>query len=127
MKVSVRHSVVVGLAVLVACSYQGPELAGQPGLQREVMSFYATRATERSFTCNSPRMRTITSSRVVEDTPDRLVMDLRFTWVDDNAAIDMPHGGSIMCQDWGERTFTFARAADGTLTVQSMSGPQRRS
>ena len=127
MRVSVRHSIVVGLAVLVACSYQGPELAGQPGLQWEVMSFYAARATERAFTCNAPRMRTITSTRVVEDTPARLVMDLRFTWVDDNAAIDMPHGGSIMCQDWGERTFTFARAADGTLTVQSMSGPQRRS
>ena len=127
MRVSVRHSIVVGLAVLVACSYQGPELAGQPGLQWEVMSFYAARATERAFTCNAPRMRTITSTRVVEDTPDRLVMDLRFTWVDDNAAIDMPHGGSIMCQDWGERTFTFARAADGTLTVQRMSGPQRRS
>ena len=113
--------------MLVACSYQGPELAGQPGLQWQVMSFYAARATERAFTCNAPRMRPITSTRVVEDTPDRLVMDLRFTWVDDNAAIDMPHGGSIMCQDWGERTFTFARAADGTLTVQSMSGPQRRS
>lgn len=127
MGVSYSRVAIVILVALAACGYQDSELAGQPGLQWQVMSFYAARATERAFTCNAPRMRTITSTRVVEDTPDRLVMDLRFTWVDDNAAIDMPHGGSIMCQDWGERTFTFARAADGTLTVQSMSGPQRRS
>ena len=126
MRMSFRHSIVAGLAALAACSYPGPELVGQPGLQWEVMSFYAARATERSFTCNSPRMRTITATRVVDDTPDRLVLDLRFTWVDDITAIEMPHGGSIMCQGWGERTFTFARASDGTLSVTGMTGAQRR-
>lgn len=127
MRLSVRGGV-VGLAALAACSYQGPELAGQPGLQWEVMSFYAIRATERSFTCNSPRMRSITSTRIVDDAPDRLVMDLRFTWVDDNAAVDMPRGGgSIQCQGWGERTFTFAKFSDGRLTVIGMTGAQRRS
>ena len=127
MWVSFRHGVLAGMAALGACGYQGSELAGQPGLQWQVMSFYGARATERSFTCNNPRMRTITSTRVIDDTPERVVMDLRYTWVDDIAAIDMPHGGSIACQDWGERTFTFSRSSDGTLSVLSMSGPQRRS
>ena len=127
MRVNFHRGALVGLAALSACTYPGPELAGQPGLQWQVMSFYSARATERSFTCNTPQMRTITAARVIDDTPDRLVMDLRYTWVDDNSAIDMPHGGSILCQDWGERTFTFSRSTDGTLAVLSMSGPQRRS
>jgi len=122
-----RCAAVYVLATLAGCSYQGPSLAGQPGLQWQVMSFYGDRAIEQDASCNSPQMRTITSTRVVDDTPERVVMDLRYTWVDESGAVDMPHGGSnILCQGWGELTFTFARNSDGTLGVLDMSGPQRR-
>jgi hypothetical protein len=123
----VRCVVFYALAMLAGCSYQGPSLAGQPGLQWQVISFYGDRATERDSSCNSPQMRSSTATHVVDDTPERVVMDLRYTWVDESGAVDMPHGGSnILCQGWGERTFTFARNSDGTLGVLDMSGPQRR-
>jgi hypothetical protein len=39
----------------------------------------------------------------------------------------MEQGGSVVtCQDWGERTFTFARTGDDGLVVQGMSGPRKR-
>jgi hypothetical protein len=115
------------LALLTGCAYQGPELAGQPGLQWQVISFYGDRAQERDATCNAPQMRSIVATEVVEDTPERLVLAIRYYWVDETQAVDMARGGSnIICRDWGARTFTFARAGDGGLTVQSMSGPQRR-
>jgi hypothetical protein len=72
-------------------------------------------------------MRSVTSHRIVEETPERVVMDIRYRWMDESQAMEMEQGGSVVtCQDWSERTFTFARTNDGGLVVQSMTGPQKR-
>ena len=113
------------LATLAACGWQGPPLAGQPGLQWQVISFYDGRAMENHASCPTPHLRSIIATRVVEETPERVVMALRYYWVDDQVQYTV-NGGQVSCQDWGERTFTFARASDGTLTVVAMSGPQKR-
>jgi hypothetical protein len=112
---------------LAACSWQGARLAGQPGLEREVEDFYEGRAMEDYARCPNPRMVAIIRDDIVADTPERVVMDLRYRWVDDTQTTDS--GGNhtkIVCQDWAERRFTFARGADGRLSVVAMSGPQQR-
>jgi hypothetical protein len=113
-------------AALAGCGWQGPSLAGYPGLQHQVISFYDDRATERSWACPNPEMQSITSNRVVEDTPERVVMDVRYYWIDWSQGTDVQGGTVTTCRDRSERTFTFSRTSGGGLQVQSMSGPQRR-
>ena len=114
------------LAALAGCSWQGPALEGHDGLQWQVISFYNAHASERQAACPNPEMQSITSSRVVEDTPQRVVMDIRYYWVDWSQATDVQGGSVTTCRDRDQRTFTFARASDGSLQPQSMTGPQKR-
>src|SRR5688572_22435105 len=102
-------------AALAGCGWQGPSLAGYPGLQYQVISFYDDRATERSAACPNPEMQSITSNRVVEDTPERVVMDVRYYWIDWSQGTDVQGGTVTTCRDWSERTFTFSRTSDGGL------------
>ena len=111
---SFRYLVLLLGASLAGCSWQGPSLASYPGLQYQVISYYDGRAMEANASCPNPYMRSITSARVVEQTPERVVMDIRCHWVDDQVSADV-QGGIVPCQDWGERTFTFASQGDGRL------------
>jgi hypothetical protein len=112
--------------LLAACAWPGPSLEGQPDLQWQVQSFYGTRAIEANAMCPQPQMTAITSSKVVEETSDRVVMDLRYHFRDEGASIDVDGGSKPGCDGFGERRFTFGRTSAGTLAVESMSGPQRQ-
>jgi signal transduction histidine kinase len=119
------------LLPLAACGVKGPGVAGYPGLQFPVQSFYDARATEQNWTCNQPRLQAITDAQVVDETPERVVMNIRYYWYDeqntiteDNVPFAMP--ALQRCNGWAERTFTFTKMTDGSLVVQSMTGPQRR-
>jgi hypothetical protein len=112
---------------LGGCGWQGPPLAGHEGLQWQVISYYGSRAMEAEARCPTPQMGGIVRTEVVEETPERLVLNLRYHWVDDLRTVDTEGGGGkIICSGWGERTFTFARRSDGTLEVVGMTGPQKR-
>lgn len=124
MTVSMRSAALVLLG-LSGCSWPGPSLQGQPGLQYEVISFYNRRAMERSATCPNPEMQSITSSRITRDDGQNVTMDIRYYWVDWSQAVDMAGGNITTCRDWSERTFTFARDTGGKLQVVSMSGSQK--
>lgn len=113
-------------ALLAGCGWQGPALEGHAGLQYQVISYYDANASERQASCPNPAMQSVTSTRVIEDTPEQVVMDIRYYWVDWSQATDIPGGSITTCRDWGERTFTFTKATDGSLQVQSMTGPQKR-
>jgi hypothetical protein len=122
-----RPAALLVAATLGGCTAQGPSLAGYPGLQWQVINFYDARAMERSASCPNPQMQSVTSRRIVEETPEKVVMDIRYRWMDESQAMEMEQGGSVVtCQDWSERTFTFARTGDGGLVVQGMTGPQKR-
>jgi hypothetical protein len=122
-----RHAAALLVTALVGgCAAQGPSLAGYPGLQWQVISFYDDRATERSAACPNPEMQSITSHRVVGASPDRVVLDVRYYWIDWSQGTDISGGTVTTCRDWNERTFTFARTSDGGLEVRSMTGPQKR-
>jgi signal transduction histidine kinase len=121
---------------LGACSWRGPSLAGYDGLQFEVISFYDANAMEKNATCPQPRMQAVTRAQVVEETPQRVVMNIKYHFRDEGQA-DYDNddgfppfggGGSLnRCDGFAERTFTFAKNTAGGLDVVSMTGPQRRS
>ena len=126
MRRSTRFPLTMVLAAALAgCGWQGPPLAGYPGLQWQVISYYGGRATEANAMCPNPEIQAVTRAEVIEQTPERVVMDLHYHWVDDGQTVDTGEGGSrIVCADWGRRRFTFARNSAGGLEVVGMTGPQ---
>lgn len=121
------------LLLLGACGYQGPSVAGYPGLQNRIQWYYDSNAIEQNATCNTPRMRSVTGSQILEETPETVVMSIRYYWFDESQ-IDLDRGGFTpmpapslqRCNGFAERTFTFVKMTDGSLQVRSMTGPQRR-
>jgi len=122
--------------LLAACAQVG-NVGGYPNTAWLVRSYYQNNAQERGASCNSPQMRTLNSATVIEDTPQKVVMRVKYFWIDpsriDNDSdslggsfvLGVP-GGAGYCQGWSERDFTFDKMTDGSLTVASMTGPQRR-
>jgi signal transduction histidine kinase len=123
-----RSSLLLMLA-LGACA--GPSLGGYDGLQYKVVSFYEANALEKNAACPQPRMTPVKAT-VVEETPERVVMNVRYHWWDERQNDSFPLGngtgtGSFgYCNDWSERTFTLAKNTGGGLDVVSMTGPQRQ-
>ena len=122
-----RHLGFLFATAVAGCAWQGPSLAGHEGLQWKVMSFYDARALEENALCPQPRMDAVVGHHVVEETPERVVMRVRYHYRDEGMTADIPSGGtSYGCDDWGERTFTFVRTDGGGLEVEGMTGAQRR-
>ena len=120
------------LALLLAgCNVQGPGLAGYPGLQFQVISFYDTNAIEQNATCTQPRMRSVTGAQVIDENQQQVIMNIRYYWFDqmntiyDNGMLN-PAPFLQRCNGFAERTFTFGKRTDGSLDVIGMTGPQRR-
>ena len=118
-----------GLLVLAACAGQPAAPPGDLGFQWEVKRFYADRAAELDGQCTRPLIRTITRVRTVEEADSDLVKEIRYFWRDESVMRtprrQQPTGGSISCQGFADRTFTFARLPDATLRAVAMDGERR--
>lgn len=114
------------------CDLKGPALAGYPGLQFQVTSYYDNNALEQNATCTQPRMRSVTRTQVIGETPQQVVMTIGYYWIDegqldyDRGFVPLAGAALQRCNGFAERTFTFVKMTDGSLNVRSMSGPQRR-
>ncbi|MFO1036765.1 MAG: HAMP domain-containing sensor histidine kinase [Geminicoccaceae bacterium] len=126
----------VALFPVVACSHVG-NVGGYPNTAWLIRSYYENNAQERGASCNSPSIQTLNEATIIEDTPQKVVMRVKYFWIDrsriDNNdplsggfVLGVP-GGAGYCQGWNTRDFTFDKMTDGTLTIAGMSGPQRRS
>ena len=118
------------LSTVAGC--QGPALAGYEGLQWQTRSFYDARATEKNWTCNQPRMRSITGTQIISETPTHVVMNVRYFWVDESqtpsrGVFPFMSVAPTACNGFAQRTFTFVKMSDGSLQPESMTGPQRDS
>lgn len=118
----------LALLVLQACAPRNPELAAYKGVAFEIETFYETWAWERNATCLRPEM-SIAAIETLEDTPERLVLKVRYFWEDTAFGRDEEmfpfRGGGAACSGFDERIFTLAKRPDGSVTVTSMTGPQR--
>lgn len=122
-----RRLTLVSTLALAGCALEGTPLARDLGLQQRIVSFYDDRAIENGASCPTPQMDTIVHAQVLEDTPAQTVMRLRYHFTDQGQASSSSNGpGTNGCDDWGERTFTFAKRSDGHLEVVAMSGAQRQ-
>jgi HAMP domain-containing protein len=81
-----RRDLLLLATALGACSWRGPSLAGYDGLQFEVISFYDANAMEKNATCPQPRMQAVTRAQVVEETPQRVVMNIKYHFRDEGQA-----------------------------------------
>jgi hypothetical protein len=97
---------------------------GDPqALERAVMSYYARNATEEHRTCLSPFMYGLAQVDVVEEQPERLVVDVRYLYRDRNKD-DRGDGLGRECSNYGERRFTLRKDGAGVEVIE-MTGPQR--
>jgi hypothetical protein len=92
-------------------------------LERAIMSYYERHATEENRTCLSPFMYGLTRVDVVEEQPERLVLDVRYLYRDRNKD-DRGDGLGRECSNYGERRFTLDKDGAG-FEVLEMTGPQR--
>jgi hypothetical protein len=90
-------------------------------LERAVMRHYERHATEENRTCLSPYIDGLTQVDVVEETPERLVVDARYFYRD-RFKDDGGNGLGRECTGYAERRFTLANSDAGVAVVE-MTGP----
>jgi hypothetical protein len=120
---STMHPLLLAL-LLAACS---SVFGGQSALDGAIKRYYEAHASERGGQCLAPYIDGFTSTQVVEDGRERLVVDVRYLYRDrykDNEAGMEGDGGVTGCVGYGARRFVLARS-DDTLTVEQMSGPTK--
>lgn len=125
---SLRTILILPVFWLAACSLEGPPLAGHEGLTWQVQRYYLEHASEQRGMCPRPAIRTVTRSEVIEETEERLVLRLRYSWEDEGQRdISNPwfplRAGE--CLGFATRDFTFAKLTGGGLEVIDMSGERR--
>jgi len=105
-------------------------LGGEPGLLFTVKQYYELNALEEGGTCSAPLLEGVTRSRVVEEEPDRFVVDLGYYYRDMIRGDDcrpLPNAGCRAlpeCRGFAERSFVVGKEAD-RLRVLEMSGPRK--
>ena len=105
------------LALLLGgCSYKGPAVAGYPGLQNKIQWYYDSNALEQNATCTQPRMRSVTGAQIVEETPETVVMNIRYYWLDEGQ-LDFDHDGLPLAG---------ARSSSAATASPSGSSPSSR-
>ena len=67
-------------------------MAGYPGLQNKIQWYYDSNALEQNATCTQPRMRSVTGAQILEETPETVVMNIRYYWLDEGQ-LDFDRGG----------------------------------
>lgn len=95
-----------------------------PATETAMKRYYAAHATEDIGQCPSPYIDGFTSIQVVEDEPDRRVIDVRYLYRDWSRDQRSQDGMRSACVGYGERRFVLTKS-DDTLNVQEMSGPKR--
>ncbi|HEX2527229.1 MAG TPA: hypothetical protein VHL31_13155 [Geminicoccus sp.] len=113
--IMLRNLSTAALLVLVGCTTV--DVPGHPEAIAAIQSYYAANAWEEGARCVSPSM-TVTRTNILEDTPERLVVEARYYWQDGRRSSD---NAAVTCSGFETRTFTLAQGR-----VVSMTGEQRR-
>ena len=114
---------ILAAVLLAACASRVPatSFAEPSAVERTVMRYYERHASEENRTCLSPYIDGLTQVSVVEDTPERLVVDVRYLYRD-RFKDDRGNGMGRECSGYAGRRFTLAKT-DAGITVVEMTGP----
>jgi hypothetical protein len=119
--ISSLAAVVAGLAAACAGSPWQP-----PAYEAAMKNYYEAHASEKNGRCLAPYIDGFTTVDVLEETPERLVVDARYLyrdWVKDRPGPGNKGEGSE-CVGFGQRSFVLAQS-DDRLAVTEMSGQRR--
>jgi hypothetical protein len=115
-------SLVLLLAGCAASRMPATSFAEPLELERSVMRYYERHATEENRTCLSPYIDGVTQVDVVEDTPERVVVDVRYLYRDRSKDDTGENGFGRECSGYASRRFTLGKGAAG-VEVLGMTGP----
>jgi hypothetical protein len=116
----------VVLVLLAGCAATRIESAhfGPPAeIERAIRLYYERNASEGGARCFRPYIDGFTRISVLEDTPNRLVVEARYFYRDRAQEGGAGEGGNA-CTGFNQRTFTLARDQDGAPIVTGMTGEQ---
>jgi hypothetical protein len=114
------------LAVVAGCStgrLPSNSFADPAALDRAMTRYYAAHAMEQWGYCLTPYIDGLTRVSVVENKPDRLVLDVRYLYRDRQK--NNQSGFVTDCVSYGGRQFTFGKSKTGKLEVVDMTGLRR--
>ena len=114
---------ILAAVLLAACAPRMPatSFAEPSAVERTVMRYYERHASEENRTCLSPYIDGLTQVSVVEDTRERLVVDVRYLYRD-RFKDDRGNGMGRECSGYAGRRFTLAKT-DAGIAVVEMTGP----
>jgi hypothetical protein len=112
-----------GLAACAAYRTENEPLQAHAGIQRQIQDYYDANAVETDWNCPEVQMDNINASKVVSETPSQLKIAVSYHF---SSFDDARRAGINECKGFETRYFTFDKAADGRLTLSSMSGERRQ-
>jgi hypothetical protein len=111
--------VIAGLVVACADAPWQP-----PPYETAIKRYYEAHASERNGQCLAPYIDGFTTLQVVEDTPQRVVIDARFLYRDRIKDGGDQNNMMLGCTRYGARSFVLTRS-DDRYEVVAMTGLRR--
>ncbi len=110
------------VALLAGCapSLESAHFGPSKLLRTKIERYYALHASEERGRCNRPYIDAMTKVDVIEDVPERLVVDVRYRYLDRLRDED-PSSDRKVCFGFASRTFTMMPNG-GNIVVADMSG-----
>jgi hypothetical protein len=98
--------------------------ADRAALERAMKRYYEAHATERYGYCLTPYIDGLTQVSVVDQQPERMVVDVRYLYRDWSKN-DNSGGFGRECTNYAGRRFTLAKGPSGGVEVVDMTGTRR--
>jgi hypothetical protein len=117
----------LAVALIAGCATRLPSASfAEPAvLERAMNNYYESHAMEQWGYCMTPHIEGLTQVAVVENQPDKLVVDIRYLYRDrqkDNSQNSFTQD----CVSYAGRQFTFGKGNTGGVEVVDMTGLRRR-
>ncbi len=119
---SLTGGLVVAFLVSCAPSLESTHFGPSKLVRKKIERYYAQHASEERGRCTRPYMDAVTRVGVIEDAPERLVVDIRYRYLDRLRDED-PGSDRKVCFGFASRTFTITPVG-GNLAVTDMSGTE---
>lgn len=125
-----RRPLALALAplLLAGCAIAEPPVPGGWSTYNDMRTYYRRNAMEWDGPgrCRMPYLDGVLKSEVVEETPERLQLDVTYHFRDqigdDTGSDFFPSSGTDRCKGIEHRTFTFEKLDDGELRTVDMTG-----
>ena len=125
--ISIRSLSLALLALPAAgCATRLPntDFAEPAALERAMNRYYEAHASEQYGYCLRPYLDGVTQVAVIDEQPQRLVVDMRYLYRD-RLKDDRGGGFGRECTGHAGRRFTLAKGSAGGVEVLDMTGPRR--